>query len=279
MSVSVLLVGAGLTNSLIAKNIRSCTKLSKLLDVYVWEKTGQIGGRFQTTTAAGVQNVPPTDFAAQYVTFTKGQGQEWAEPYFTELVKADMIKKITLPPHPGYPQDYKKDNYAFTQGAAAVVKYFFNQGGLNETNIKLNHNLLGIKMRDNYKIDVSYEERTKDGKTRHTGCFDAVISTIPIPAFLESEIIHSASDLNYPNGTHSKLSNIQYKSRYAVGLYFDRRIEVAPGEQKYNFVRKSGNPICYWTLEEDKTTGNSFIVVHTTVSFGKEYMNHPMAKV
>lgn len=71
---------------------------------------------------------------------------------------------------------------------------------------------------------------------------------------------------------------VSYTSRYALGLFFNEQLSVAPTESCINFV--DGNPVIrYWTLEDEKRrlgqtnrsqNNSSSAVVHTSVSFGAE---------
>lgn len=75
-----------------------------------------------------------------------------------------------------------------------------------------------------------------------------------------------------------KLTQVQYTSRYALGLFYNEKVSIAPTESCMNFV--DGNPVIrYWTLEDEKRLlgqpnksfdANSSAVVHTSVSFGAE---------
>lgn len=80
---------------------------------------------------------------------------------------------------------------------------------------------------------------------------------------------------------------VSYTSRYALGLFYNEKLAVAPTEYCVNFV--DGNPmIRYWTLEDEKrrlgetnrSMGNaSSAVVHTSVSFGAENIDRNAKEV
>lgn len=75
---------------------------------------------------------------------------------------------------------------------------------------------------------------------------------------------------------------VSYTSRYALGLFYNEKLNILPNESCINFVE--GNPVIrYWTVEDEKRNLGkkkrsletvSASVVHTSVSFGAENIDH-----
>lgn len=75
--MKLLVIGAGTTSSLICYNLKKCFK--DALDIHIWEKSNEIGGRFLTVTSP-TNPTCKVDLGAQYL--TQNNNSLWTKPYF-----------------------------------------------------------------------------------------------------------------------------------------------------------------------------------------------------
>lgn len=184
------------------------------------------------------------------------------------------------------------ENYVCSSGTASVVKHLLR----DIRNISFNKRVASISVTVDGRINV-VPEGQNDGDI-----FDVVVSTIPVPQLLQLENVDNILQtlgncdsevkshehievirwLSTPSGDPNlkeKLTQVSYTSRYALGLFYNEKLAVVPTDSSINFV--DGNPVIrYWTLEDEKrklgeTNGSetSAAVVHTSVSFGAEYID------
>jgi len=104
------------------------------------------------------------------------------------------------------------------QGSSSLVKHFFREAKVQP---KFLHHL------------SSLEEVVEDGKKRWKAktdaqveeSFDLIALTMPTQQILQ---LLNASNLSLPNDVSQKLSDVEYSSRYALGLFYGQEVQL-PG--------------------------------------------------
>ncbi|CAG7835216.1 unnamed protein product [Allacma fusca] len=278
MSKKVLLIGAGLTASLIANILKRVDKTLKIpLEIHIWEKSRGVGGRFSTSRNPNNSSCI-ADLGAQYLTRTVSN--TLTKPYFDSLFEQGLIRKFPTSDIPSFKQSLvgEKENYVCTSGTGSVVKHFLTQTEVK--NITFNRRVVSISVTEDGRVEVIPE-----GKS-HSELFDFVISTIPVPQILQLENIDAILKKS-DQDLKRKLSEVSYTSRYALGLFYNTQLIINPPEAAVNFV--DDNPIVrYWTLEDEKRRlgdsnrprdSNSAVVIHTSVTFGAENIDKELDNI
>ncbi|XP_061219831.1 renalase isoform X1 [Neopsephotus bourkii] len=258
----MLVVGAGLTGGACASLLRG----AGLGRVEIWDKARGAGGRM--STSRGTRDAACTaDLGAQYITF-EAERSEPRRSFYEELLSHGILQQLTAPIE-GMVVKKGSCNYVAPQGISSVVKYYLKQSA---------------------GADVFYEQHVthiclRDGKwevSRKTGppeLFDIVILTMPVP-----QILHLQGDIvNIINESQKQqLESVSYSSRYALGLFYEAgtRIDV-PWAAQYI----TDNPcVRFISIDNKKRNIESpeigpSVVVHTTVTFGSEYLNSDPTEV
>uniref|UniRef100_A0A803Y1N4 Renalase, FAD dependent amine oxidase n=2 Tax=Meleagris gallopavo TaxID=9103 RepID=A0A803Y1N4_MELGA len=159
-------------------------------------------------------------------------------------------------------------DYVAPQGISSIVKYYLQQSG----------------------ADVFYERHVthislQDGKWAVTSkmgspeLFDVVILTMPVPQILQlqGDIVNIINEKQ-----KQQLESARYSSRYALGLFYEVGAQIdVPWAAKYI----TDNPcIRFISIDNKKRNVESpeigpSVVVHTTVTFGREHLDSDPAEV
>lgn len=211
------------------------------------------------------------------------------------MIKNGLISKFSAKDINGFSQSSaaEKENYVCNDGTASVVKHFLH----DVKNVIFNKRVASMSVTDDGRIQVVPEGQGT------SEIFDVVVSTMPVPQLLQLEninnilerlgivikltrnflkiLIHRNTILSSSTGNlnpKQKLMEVSYSSRYALGLFYNEKLSVAPTESSINYV--DDNPaIRYWTLEDEKrrlgqtntsVENSTAAVVHTSTTFGAE---------
>ncbi|KAM9011989.1 renalase isoform 1-T1 [Ara ararauna] len=258
----VLVVGAGLTGSACAALLRG----SALGRVEIWDKARGAGGRM--STSRGARDAGCTaDLGAQYIT-VEAECAERRRSFYKELLSHGILQQLTAPIE-GMVVKKGSCNYVAPQGISSIVKYYLKQSA---------------------GADVFYEQHVthislRDGKWevfRKTGppeLFDIVILTMPVP-----QILHLQGDIvNIINESQKQqLESVSYSSRYALGLFYEAGTWIdVPWAAQYI----TNNPCIHFISIDNKKRNiespeiGPSVVVHTTVTFGSEYLDSDPTEV
>ncbi|XP_072196883.1 renalase isoform X1 [Excalfactoria chinensis] len=248
----VLVVGAGLTGSACAALLQGATRER----VSVWDKARGAGGRMSTSRSA--QDAACTaDLGAQYVSRSAGARGS----FYEELLSHGILKPLSARIE-GLVEKEGSCDYVAPQGISSVVKYYLRQSGAD---VFYERHVTHISLQDG-KWEVS-------GKMASPELFDVVILTMPVPQILQlqGDIVNIINERQ-----KQQLESASYSSRYALGLFYEvgARIDV-PWAAKYI----TDNPcIRFISIDNKKRNIDSpeigpSVVVHTTVTFGKEHLD------
>jgi len=209
------------------------------------------------------------DLGAQYLT----QRHTWSEPYFENLKNNGLIKTLDTTNIPGFKEEkVKKEDYVCCKGTGSIVKKLFEQADIIE-NIKCNIRVSSVvKGHGRMQFDVTAETEKNIAATES---FDIIISTIPIPQVLQLQKI----DMLIPDSDmKTKLQNVKYTTRYALGLFYDENVVLDESDHIINFVQD--DVIRYWSLENMKraypaktSDEPAAVTVHTSVDFGAQHID------
>ncbi|XP_074011036.1 renalase isoform X2 [Numenius arquata] len=248
----VLVVGAGLSGGVCASLLRGAA----LGRIVVWDKARGAGGRM--STSRGARDAACTaDLGAQYIT----RQDEAAGPFYGELLSHGILKPLTAPIE-GMVVKEGSCNYMAPQGISSVVKYYLNQSGAD---VFYEQHVTCISLRDG-KWEVSRKMAPPEQ-------FDIVILTMPVPQILQlqGDIVNIINE-----SQKQQLESAKYSSRYALGLFYEAGTWIdVPWAAQYI----TDNPcIRFISIDNKKRNIESpeigpSVVVHTTVTFGSEYLD------
>ncbi|XP_027521460.1 renalase [Corapipo altera] len=254
----VLVVGAGLTGGACAALLPRGARGRAA----VWDKARGAGGRMSTTRG----DLGSADLGAQFVTCDA----ELAGPrlsFYEELLSHGILTPLTAPVE-GMVVREGSYNYVAPQGISSVVKYYLKESGAD---VLYEQHVTHISLRGG-----KWEVSRKVGPPEQ---FDVVILTIPVPQILQlqGDIVNIINE-----SQKQQLESVSYSSRYALGLFYEAgaRIDV-PWAAQYI----TDNPcIRFISIDNKKRNIESpqvgpSLVVHTTVTFGSEYLDSDPAEV
>jgi len=203
--MSVLIVGAGFTGSVLCKTLRAT---APELTLTVWEKSRGAGGR-QATKRNGEHSC---DIGAQYL--THWNDDEFFKPYIKELKSTNVIHEFKGEII-NAPTKYEGDcvHYVAQKGMNSTSKYF-----LSGTNVFYSTHVTSLKMLDN-KVEV----KNAEGRS---AIFDAVVFTIPAPQLLGIDM-----DGQLSQEICDAIAKVQFTPRFSLMAVFDE----AP---QYDWVMK-----------------------------------------
>lgn len=193
--MSILIVGAGFTGSVLCKTLRAT---APQLTLTVWEKSRGAGGR-QATKRDGEHSC---DIGVQYLTHWRSD--EFFTPYIRELKSTNVIHELQ-----GNiinaPTKYDGDcvHYVAQKGMNSTSKYF-----LSGTNVFYQKHVTALKMVGN-QIEVC----NSDGRK---AIFDAVVFTIPAPQLLGIDMDGIMAD-----EVKESISKVEFTPRFSLMLVFE----------------------------------------------------------
>ena len=270
MMEKLLIVGAGATGCLTANLLR---KICPEIAVTMCEKSKGVGGRM-TTQRNPSDHAHHIDMGAQYITrFEKDSPSNDLEQYKTEAFR-ELFNDGILIPFQGtidgegsrQPSTTKgSQHYVSPAGMNAIPKYFLQK---SQAQAEFQQQIQSIDISSN-EIAVSYSE----GETK---TFNSIVLTCPVPQLLNLE----GNFLSFVEpSVLSKLRDVSYSSRYALGLFFTEATPKTSWTAKY-----FENPIvCYACWDTRKYSNNeseiSTLLVHSSVPFGLDHLEQDKEKV
>lgn len=260
MPPKILLVGTGLTSAVTGLFLRSYVSQAFLV---VWDKARGIGGRMSTSRSSSDDSCI-ADLGAQYITTTDEtikNNSDIYEPLFTEGIIEPMKCNVV-----GMRENDGLKNFVTPHGMSSVVKYLLKKAEINE--ICFEHHITEISM-DKSKWIVKTTSGTED-------YFDIIILTMPVPQILElggsiKEIL--SENTNVLAG----LKSVEYSSRYALGLFYNKPVPATWDAQYIN-----GDIFRYVAMDNKKRNRNEdacAVVFHTSIEYGRNHLNSPLSTV
>nr|XP_058154824.1 renalase isoform X2 [Dasypus novemcinctus] len=149
----VLIVGAGLTGSLCATQLRR--KASGPLHLTVWDKDGDAGGRM-TTTSCVLNPQCTADLGAQYITCTPHYAKKH-QSFYDELLAHGILKPLTSPIE-GMLMKEGDCNFVASQGISSIVKHYLKESVISECQ---RQQLESVSYSSRYALGLFYEAGTK----------------------------------------------------------------------------------------------------------------------
>ena len=119
----------------------------------------------------------------------------------------EMLQQRLIHPHIKSSTERNLIKYVAPNGSASIVKYFFQKSGILPS---FKQHIDQIKITSNNDIEISTQNGDKD-------IFQAAILTMPIPQIINLP----GMDSILSSEVTEKLSNVQYHSRYALGLFYE----------------------------------------------------------
>ena len=130
-----------------------------------------------------------------------------------------MVQQRLIHPIVKYKTDKDLVKYVAPNGSASLVKHFFQKSGITPS---FKHHIDQIKITSNNHIEISTQNGEKD-------IFQAAILTMPTPQIINLP----GMDTILSSEVTEKLSNVQYHSRYALGLFYENDEQFLNGN---NFI-------------------------------------------
>ncbi|XP_071952801.1 renalase-like [Antedon mediterranea] len=260
----VLIVGAGLTGATTALLLQR--ELQQRVSIAIWETARGSGGRMNTNRSNSNPKAS-ADLGAQYISCSPAYATLHAE-FYDELLTNDILKPCSViieglkEPEPG------TKHYIAPSGINLIVKFYLQQSGVTVDHNR-NLNTIDVQVHDDVEsILAGY--KSGDKKTP----YDVVLLTQPVPKLFQLEGgIHSILTKN--SDVLRKLQDVEYSSRYALGLYYPpgTKIDVEwAGKYTYD------DPCIRWICidnkkrEQESNENGPTVVVHTSVPFGLKHL-------
>ncbi|XP_070544414.1 renalase-like [Ptychodera flava] len=265
----VLIIGAGLTGAATASLLRR--ELREKIQIVILDKGRGAGGRMSTSRSPGDPKCS-VDLGAQYITQTETYKVKHAS-FYEELLSKNIIRPLTGTIENERPSKEKSVNYVTPLGISSVVKYFLDQA---DADVRYNQIVKRVDVKEeNGRTYLTAETDSDDeGDSSKSSLFDAVVITIPVPQVMQLDGIVK-QNLDESDELKTTLEEVNYSSRYALGLYFKPGTKFnVPWVGKYEY----SDPCIRWiSLDASKrgvesdSVGPS-MVVHTSVPFGLKYL-------
>ncbi|KAK2725665.1 hypothetical protein QYM36_000237 [Artemia franciscana] len=212
----VLVVGCGCTGALIAALLR---RNKKLINITMWDKSKGAGGRMSTSRSPQ-DNSCTADLGCQYITQHSSYLNKHSS-YYEELKNASIL--VPLNTEIEYAKNNENDtNYVTPAGVSSIVKYYIKESQCCSS--------YQMQLDSIVKKEGSWMVKAIDGSE---GVFDSVVLTIPVPQLflLQGDM---PSILSASSQVKSNLEEVDYSSRYALGLFFDKGVKLdEPWSGKY----------------------------------------------
>lgn len=245
-SKKVLIIGSGITGALCSLNL---SKALPLANVIVWDKARGAGGRMSTTrTDKGHK----ADIGAQYITTSKDNLELFNNEY-QPLLNKGVLSKLTAPIEgmKSYPQEMI--HFVAPDGMGSVVKSVLAD---TKASVVYNRRVSSILV-EGKKYKVTAEDGTCED------C-DVVISTIPVPQFLNLQSANQVLD----ESNEKRLKQVEYSTRFVL-LWFYSENAPNPGwgskylnDEIFRFVSVDN-------VRRNKPNEPSVVVFHTSIQYGE----------
>jgi renalase len=259
----VVIVGAGLTGSLLHHLLR---KHVPQLQLSIWEKSGSVGGRYNTSLPSGPAAVVPAsasppvhaDLGAQYVTEFEPIAHK---DYYQALIDNGVLQEIHHQEiHGGRGAHSEMRHHLVAAGVSSIPKFFMG----DEAPIEFQRQLHSLSAQGQ-----SWALVDKQGKQEQA---DLVVLTSPMADVLalEGSVQESLTPFK------ADLQNVSYSSRYALGVYYPVEAWTSLGSIAWRgkYFSPSDSDVIVWmsinnlNVAPTEACQGPSIVVHTTVPFG-----------
>ncbi|KAJ0060558.1 hypothetical protein NL108_016027, partial [Boleophthalmus pectinirostris] len=206
------------------------------------------------------------DLGAQYITATKFYKNKHHSLY-EELVSSGVLVPMSCSVE-GLQQKDESENFISPKGTSHIVKHFLQQSGAE---VHLLRHVTSVCLRG-----ASWEVEFSEGQTES---FDAVVLTMPVPQILQlrGDVSRCLSEQQ-----GALLAQVRYSSRFALVLFFSRDSSL---DLEHDLKYVSNSPcIRYISVEHRKRDTDlsdlgPSLVVHTSVSFGSQYLDSDPVQV
>jgi len=183
----ILLIGGGITSSLVASLLHQSKKIlgheRSTVEISIWDKARGTGGRMSTSRSP-FDSKCTVDTGAQYISCTP-QYTTCHKMFYDELLEAGILEPLKETIANAKEYEPGTQHYVVPDGMSSLVKYFFNKSGQK---ISFEHHLSKID-----KLDGKWQVTTLHGKSE---VFDAVVLTMPVPQILNLTGIPSIIEQN-----------------------------------------------------------------------------------
>ncbi|GFU26979.1 renalase [Nephila pilipes] len=253
----ILIIGGGLTGSITA----SLIKHEAFVDIEVWERMDQIGGRCQTYNSSIIPRCS-ADCGAQYVNvsleFIRSQAKFYDE----------LLEKNLLVPHGQKIENFRKlseskTTFVAPRGTGSLVHHFLDKA---DCELHLNHEVVEINLTEDRK---QWEVKLKNGAIRE---FDVVILTIPVPEVLK--LGGNFLSLNQDDDIKVAMEQVKYSPRYAIALLYNEPVAYF---EELPFVMKHFNDDEMFYLmsidkeEYENKSESPAVIIQSTTTFAESY--------
>lgn len=265
MMTRVLLVGGGLTGAVTGAILR---RELPHIELVVWDKARGAGGRMSTSRSPH-NGQCSVDLGAQYISATP-EYAKLHEPFYEELVGAGILSPLTCKFEGMKNTAEDTKHFVTPQGISSLVKHFLKKADMD---VRFTHHVNHINLKGT-KWNVETKEGVADS-------FDAVILTMPVPQlFGLGGSVKDVLDKN--EKLRLALQSVDYSSRYALGLFFEEDVNIKlKNNASAQYV--TNDPVVRFIAVDNKKrgleNGAPSVVVHTSVPFGKAYLEEPLDKV
>ncbi|XP_054706178.1 renalase-like [Uloborus diversus] len=191
---------------------------------------------------------------------------------FQERCYEELLEVGILKPLPQVIEGLKStsavtEHYICPKGSGSIIKHFLKP---IDGEILFGHKVIKVFSSNNKWRVICDNNSTQE--------FDAVIFTIPVPQILQIEGLTSYIS----NDELEKLKMVQYSSRFAVGLFYDKSDSFF---QNLPWIAKfiSDNPVLRFCSFDNQKRGDDHstptVVFHSTKEFGKKNIDNDLHTV
>ncbi len=265
----VLVVGAGLTGSLVAYLLNKTSNLS----ITIWEKQPWVGGR--TYTYKDPSSGLGLNMGAQYISrSTVHSHSEYSQ--LKDQLYQDLLENGVIVPHTGViegvSQEHKLQvlqNYIAPRGFSFIVEHFLSRSAVN---VNLDHDLSEIIVNT-----TSPAINCSCSNINNPSTYDIVVLTMPAPDLLKlkGNLFEAAEKSKL-----DKLASVAYSPRYALGLFYRDTVPRTEWTSKYftaqNNADEDGNVIIRYASwgnreVECKTCDGNSLLLHSGIEFAVKH--------
>ena len=264
----LLIVGSGATGTLTASMLAETT-LQSLVTMAIWDKGSGVGGRM-TTRRNGVDH--QIDMGAQYLTTrinesTAGslsRDEEIKYKMFKELIDNNIIIPFMGLIEGEPPDNGCHSNFVCPNGMNHIPRYFLQK---SKSDFQFRRQLKSVDININKRlIECGWSPNDTEGRDY----FNCLILTLPVPQLLNLK----GNFTTLIQKSHlDNLKQVQYSSRYALGLGFED--PNVPASVPWT-ARYFNHPIIRYACWDNKKRNCSnkkpSLLVHTSVPFGLEHL-------
>ncbi|CAL1295384.1 unnamed protein product [Larinioides sclopetarius] len=219
IATNILIVGGGITGSVAASLIKN----EAVVNIEIWERMDQIGGRYQTYRSSSTPKCS-VDCGAQYVSvsleFIRSQAK-----FYDELLEKELLMPLGQKIENFRKLSETKTLFVAPGGTDSLVGHFLKKA---DCSVHLQHEVTEINLKE--------EERTWEVKATNgiVKSFDVVILTIPVPEVLK--LGGNFLGISQDDDVKVAMEQVKYLPRIAVALIYDepvKYLEDLPTTMKY----------------------------------------------